>query len=423
MTSPPSRFSRPLPAATSVAVAEATDALGALLARSDGSAIPDAVAAARAAVGMELTFLSEFRSDRQVLRVVDGAAHAFGLAAGASVPLERGYCARVARGTLPSAVADVRADPLARDHDLTEDADIGAYIGVPVRLADGTLYGSLCGLSRTPATIHDRDVRYLQVLAAIIADELGRNRERDAARRRHAEEIAAALGAESLDMAFQPIVRLADGKLFAFEALARFDGREPHYATDAWFAAAWEIGVGAEFELLALRSALRALDSLPAGAFLCINADPRTVTSEAFVDALSACGPGVRRLIVELTEHSSVTAYEPLQAAMGRLRAAGVRFAADDVGAGYAGLNRMMQLSPEVIKLDRFLIAGVDRDAARQALTASAAAFASATRTRVVAEGIETGEELAALRAAGIRFGQGFHLGRPMALADAAGWG
>ena len=325
----------------------------------------------------------------------------------------------MARGTLPSAVNDVRADPLARDLDLTGDAGVGAYIGVPVRLADGTLYGSLCGLSRGRADIHERDVRFLQVLAAIIADELSLNRERDAARRRHAEEIAAALGAESLDMAFQPIVRLADHKLFAFEALARFDGREPRYATDAWFAAAWEIGVGADFELLAMRSALRALDRLPTGAFLCINADPRTITSSAFIDALTECGPAARRLIVELTEHSSVTAYEPLQEAMAGLRSRGVRFAADDVGAGYAGLNRMMRLAPEVIKLDRFLIAGVDGDPARQALTSSAAAFAAATRTRVIAEGIESAGELAALRAAGIRYGQGFHLGRPMALEDA----
>ena len=77
-----------------------------------------------------------------------------------------------------------------------------------------------------------------------------------------------------------------------------------------------------------------------------------------------------------------------------------MRFAADDVGAGYAGLNRMMRLAPEVIKLDRFLIAGVDGDPARQALTSSAAAFAAATRTRVIAEGIESAGELAALRAA-----------------------
>ena len=129
-------------------------------------------------------------------------------------------------------------------------------------------------------------------------------------------------------MAFQPIVRLADHKLFAFEALARFDGGEPRYATDAWFAAAWEIGVGADWACSPCAPPCGALDRLPAGAFLCINADPRTITSSAFIDALTECGPAARRLIVELTEHSSVTAYEPLQEAMARLRSRGVRFAA-----------------------------------------------------------------------------------------------
>ena len=105
---------------------------------------------------------------------------------------------------------------------------------------------------------------------------------------------------------------------------------------------------------------------------------------------------------------------------MAALRRRGVRFAADDVGAGYAGLNRMMRLAPEVIKLDRFLHRGRRRRPRAPALTSSAAAFAAATRTRVIAEGIETAGELAALRAAGIRYGQGFHLGRPAPLAAAA---
>jgi EAL domain-containing protein (putative c-di-GMP-specific phosphodiesterase class I) len=418
MPASPSRFTRSR-AATSVAVAEAADALGALLTRTGGGAVPEALAAARAHLGMELTALTEFEEDRQVVRVLDGTSESFPIAAGAAWPAEGGFCVRVARGTLPNALADVRADPLARDLQLTRAAGIGAYIGVPVRLADGTLYGSLCGVSAAPADLHERDVRFLQILAAIIADELSRDRAGDEARRRHAEEIAAAIEAGRLDMAFQPIIRLADGRLFAFEALARFDGREPSYATDAWFAAAWEIGAGPAFELLALRSALRALDRLPPGAHLCVNADPRTIASPDFGEALAACGSAARRVIVELTEHSTVTAYEPLQATMTALRAHGVRFAADDVGAGYAGLNRMMRLAPEVIKLDRFLIAGVDVDPARQALTSSAAAFAAATRTRVIAEGIETAGELAALRSAGIRYGQGFHIGRPMALEEA----
>ena len=126
-------------------------------------------------------------------------------------------------------------------------------------------------------------MRFLQVLAAIIADELSRDRERDAARRRHAEEIAEALGAGTrLDMAFQPIVRLADHRLFAFEALPRFDGREPRYATGRVVrGGVGDRRRGGTSSCSRMRSALRALDRLPAGAYLCVNADPRTITSES----------------------------------------------------------------------------------------------------------------------------------------------
>ena len=227
---------------------------------------------------MELTFLSEFRGDRRSCTSSTAPASRSTWPRGEHPAGER-LLARVARGTLPSAVERRRADPLARDLDLTGDAGVGAYIGVPVRLADGTLYGSLCGLSRGRADLHERDVRFLQVLAAIIADELSLNRERDAARRRHTEEIAAALGAESLDMAFQPIVRLATTSCSPSR-------RWP--ASTAGAALRHRRVVrgrverrGADFELLAMRSALRALDRLPAGTFLCINADPRTITSSA----------------------------------------------------------------------------------------------------------------------------------------------
>ena len=91
----------------------------------------------------------------------------------------------------------------------------------------------------------------------------------------------------------------------------------------------------------------------------------------------------------------------------------------DDVGAGYAGLNHLVRIAPDIIKLDRFLISGVDRDPARQALAGAAAEFAARARIRLVAEGIETPEEHEQLRRLGIRYGQGYHYARPARLEDA----
>jgi EAL domain-containing protein (putative c-di-GMP-specific phosphodiesterase class I) len=284
---------------------------------------------------------------------------------------------------------------------------------VPVRHPDGDLYGTLCGLSHTSQEFRDRDVRFLEVLATLIAGELRRDPGAVERRRRHARQIALALDGTGVDIHLQPIVRLGDQALVGFEALARFDGHEPPRGPDEWFAAAWDVGLGERLEIVAVRKALALLDAIPAGTYLSVNADPRTVVSAPFRDALTAVPAA--RIIVELTEHSAVADYGVLAEAIAVLRGLGARFAIDDVGAGYAGLNHIMRVGPEVLKLDRFLIGGVDGDPARRALVAAAAAFARATRTRVIAEGIETAGELAALHTAGIRYGQGFHLGRPAA--------
>ncbi|HWT25038.1 MAG TPA: EAL domain-containing protein [Solirubrobacteraceae bacterium] len=397
-----------------------SDVLAGLTAGRDATAIAEAVVrAAREHLGMEVAFLSEFVGDRQVYRVVDGHGRRFGTEPGESIALEDSYCARVVRGTLPNAIPDTRDDPLTSHLPPTADAGIGAYIGVPVRLADGRLYGTLCGCSHEPANVQDRDVGVMEALAAVIADVLSRDPHRHGERRRHAAQIARALDDGAVRMAFQPILRLHDGSVVGYEALARFDGQPPTRPPDEWFAAAWEIGVGTELELLAVRTAARALERLPGDAYVSVNADARTIMSAGFAGAVAGCD--TRRLMIELTEHAPVREYEPLIAAMAALRRRGVRFAVDDAGAGYSGLNHMVRVAPDVIKLDRFLIAGVHEDPARRALTASAAVFAAETGTTVVAEGIETEAEMATLRAAGIDYGQGFHLGRPAALDVVAG--
>jgi EAL domain-containing protein (putative c-di-GMP-specific phosphodiesterase class I) len=96
-----------------------------------------------------------------------------------------------------------------------------------------------------------------------------------------------------------------------------------------------------------------------------------------------------------------------------------VRIAVDDAGAGYAGLQHILSLRPDVIKLDLQLTRNVDSDPARRALSACLVKFADEIGAEVVAEGIETPAELDTLRTLGIRWGQGFYLGRPAPLAEA----
>jgi response regulator RpfG family c-di-GMP phosphodiesterase len=130
---------------------------------------------AREELGMDLTYLAEFKQGKQVFRSLVGEKGSFGMGEGRSIELEQTYCQRMVDGRIPNIVRDTRADARVKDLAVTQEADLGAYIGVPVVLSNGKVYGSLCGLSHESKDSLDAyDVRFLQVLSRIIADQLER---------------------------------------------------------------------------------------------------------------------------------------------------------------------------------------------------------------------------------------------------------
>jgi EAL domain-containing protein (putative c-di-GMP-specific phosphodiesterase class I) len=215
-------------------------------------------------------------------------------------------------------------------------------------------------------------------------------------------------------MIFQPIIELATGRAIGAEALARFTSR-PYRPPNEWFADAAEVGLGVELELSAIRVALSELDRLPSGTYLSLNAAPSTVTSPVLHEMLR--GGGVAgRVVLELTEHVGVEDYTELTEALDTLRGMGVRLAIDDAGSGFSSLQHILNLRPDIIKLDRALVQGIDTDPARRALAGSLLTFGAEIGAQVVAEGIENQREQTVLRRLGFRYGQGFHLGRPAPL-------
>jgi EAL domain-containing protein (putative c-di-GMP-specific phosphodiesterase class I) len=123
--------------------------------------------------------------------------------------------------------------------------------------------------------------------------------------------------------------------------------------------------------------------------------------------------------VLEITEHAVVSDYQELQSALVNLRRAGVRIAIDDAGAGFASMRHIVKLAPDMIKLDMSLTRGIDQDPALRAMASALIAFAQETRSTVIAEGVETAEELEALRHLGVHRVQGFLLGMPMELIEA----
>lgn len=233
--------------------------------------------------------------------------------------------------------------------------------------------------------------------------------------------VSTALAQRLVAVELQPIVdvQAPEPTLVGAEALARVR-LAPERPPDAWFADARRAGLAAELHLAALEAALAAAGALPPGAFLAVNVDPGALANAELVARLAA----VRRpLVVELTEHVAIDNYPLLRERIAGLRAGGVRIALDDTGAGHSSLTHLVQLAPDLIKLDLQLVVGADADPVRRALLAAVVAFAREIGAKVIAEGIETPGELAALRALGVDYGQGYLLGRPAAPSElAAHW-
>jgi EAL domain-containing protein (putative c-di-GMP-specific phosphodiesterase class I)/DNA-binding NarL/FixJ family response regulator len=229
------------------------------------------------------------------------------------------------------------------------------------------------------------------------------------ARRAQIERIRRVLDDGLLAPVFQPIVDLRSGDLVGVEALARLPADLP--GPEAWFAAAESVGLRVELEVHAARVALGQLASIPARSFLAVNLSPNAIGAVLCSDLIELEHHG--RLVLEVTEHARVDDYSELGAVLTRVRADGLRVAVDDVGAGFASLRHILNLAPEFIKLDISLTRDIHVRKECVALARALIALADELGAAIVAEGIETEEQLDALRGLGVSYGQGYYLAHP----------
>jgi EAL domain-containing protein (putative c-di-GMP-specific phosphodiesterase class I) len=209
---------------------------------------------------------------------------------------------------------------------------------------------------------------------------------------------------------FQPIFDLRQGVVAGFEMLARFDA--PLQASPLeWVEAAQARGLGTRLEAVLMRAGLRAREVLPAGCFLAVNVGPEALLSPEVAEVLD--GRSLEGVVVEMTENGPVADYERLEAALDRLREVGADVAIDDTGAGYTSLKHVLRLRPSFVKLDRELVAGIDRDPAKLALVEAMESLAVRLDAAVVAEGVERVQEREVLAELGVPLAQGFALARP----------
>jgi EAL domain-containing protein (putative c-di-GMP-specific phosphodiesterase class I) len=319
-------------------------------------------------------------------------------------------------GRLPELIPDTARVDAAMALPETQAIPIGSHLSVPIHLSDGRLYGTFCCFGYTADnSLGQRDLQVMRVFADLVTERIESDmlalRERELKRQR----LSKAMAIRQPAIVYQPIFDLADMRVCGWECLSRFN-LEPGRTPDVWFQEAAEVGMGMELECHAIRAALAGLAVFPSQMYLAINCSPQLVLSRR-LDGLLAGYPG-ERIVLEITEHAVVEDYRLLQLALEGPRQRGMKVAIDDAGAGYASMRHILQLRPDMIKLDISLTQGIDLDPQRRAMASALVAFARETGSTIVAEGVETVHELDMLKRLGADKVQGFLLGHPLPLSD-----
>jgi EAL domain-containing protein (putative c-di-GMP-specific phosphodiesterase class I) len=365
-------------------------------------------------LGMDLAWISELRGGRYVVRASRGRLGGVEVPVGTSTPAEATYCSLVLDGALPPVVPDVRADPRTRDLPVTAELGVGSYLGAPLLDAGGNPVGMLCCLAGDARPgIGEGEARFVQLLARLLGTDVSRwIAARGPVTDRVRDRVLQLIATRAVHPVFQPVLSLHEDRLVGYEALSRAD--PAHGSPSQLFADAAEVDLGREVELMAVERALEHADELPVGTWLSVNLSPDTLVSPAALDLLSA--DRHRDLVVELTEHVPVADYGPLLARVDELRALGVGIAVDDAGAGHSSLRHILQLRPDIIKIDIEISRNVHADPVRQALTYSLVRLARGIGALLLAEGVEQQAELDTLARIGVDLAQGYLVAKPGAL-------
>ena len=221
---------------------------------------------------------------------------------------------------------------------------------------------------------------------------------------------------------FQPIANLRDGAIFGHEALIRGPRGSALQSPDAMLRQAREENLLHEFEMHAIIVALNRWGTLGDAGRLFVNVSGDALVNEVskrgiktVLDYVRHLGLAPRKLVIEITEHDRVSDMTALGKMVGQIQDMGVSFALDDFGDGHSSLRMWAQLKPEIVKIDKYFASNISQHADNLKTLQALLSIAEVFGTSLVAEGIETADDLRVLRDLGIRHGQGYFLGRPNA--------
>lgn len=224
------------------------------------------------------------------------------------------------------------------------------------------------------------------------------------------------LAGRKLHAVYQPVVSIKDNAIIGYEALIRGPAGELELP-DVLFAVAHEADMTLELESLCLETIFAKVPRAVAGKKLFVNASPRLLGHSVFLDErnLQSMRKAHPHVVVEISEKQVVHDYPAFRETLDRLRMAGLQIAIDDAGSGYSGLESILQLRPEYIKVATSIVRNLHADTIKRQVITALATLGEQIQAPLIAEGIEQPEERDSLLQLGVSMGQGFLLGRPQA--------
>lgn len=216
----------------------------------------------------------------------------------------------------------------------------------------------------------------------------------------------------------QPVLDLVEGRVMAYEALTRGPSNSPLHAPQALFRVAEQHGLMTALDWACVRMALKTFAQLNLQGRLFVNLSPGSLLDASFAPdavlaALGDAGMASNQVVIEITENATALDYGDLRQAVSRLRAAGIEVAIDDLGEGFSSLRLWSELKPAFVKIDKHFIADIHQDPHKIQFVRSIRQLAEGAHSCVIAEGVESPSELAVLKDLGIRYAQGYLIGRP----------
>jgi EAL domain-containing protein (putative c-di-GMP-specific phosphodiesterase class I) len=366
----------------------------------------------RIRLDMEVAFISQFTHGRRVFKYIDNAKDIDIIQVGASDPLDESYCQRVVDGRLPELIHNAQLLDAANELAATKLVPVGGHLSVPIYLTDGKLFGTYCTFCRhARMDLNDRDHALIRVFADITASLIENSKKEFKELKSRRNQIEKAIQDRDYYAVFQPIFHIKNNKLWGYEALTRFNQLKG--TPDKIFEQADELGLGTQLGIEVIACALADSASFPQTVFINLNATPELILSGKLAEFFASY-TSLNRYVLEITEHVIIQDYQEILLAIAPLRKKGMRLAIDDTGAGYASFRHILLLKPEIIKLDISLIRDIDQNEGKQALASALVAFSRRGKHLLIAEGVETKEELAALRALGVDLVQGYLFSKAM---------